>query len=114
MTHHDGANKDLSLALRLLNVLLVARTSTGLISRLEGRRLAVASKGRVRHPLARVARRRLLEHVVHLLKRKALRLGDKEVGKHNARRARGTPDEEDFGLEIAVLLVNHVWRTESD
>lgn len=98
----------------LPNVLLVQRTATALIGRLERRSLAMASKSRVRHPLAGVARRRLLEHGVDLLEGQTLCLGNKEVGKYNTSRAGSAPDEENFRLEVAVRLINHIWRDEGN
>ena len=57
----------------------------------------VGREGGVRHPLAGVARRRLLEHAVDLLQREALGLRDQEVGVHEADGAERAPDEEDLG-----------------
>lgn len=68
----------------------------------------MASEDRVRCPLGRATRCGLLEHVVNLLEGQALCLGNQEVGKNNARSAGRAPDEEDLGLEVAVLSVDHV------
>lgn len=87
---------------------MMARTATDLIGGLERRSLAMAGEGRVRDPLGGATRSSLLEHVVDLLERQALGLRDQEVGKDNAGSARRAPDEEDLGLEVAVLFVDHV------
>ena len=68
----------------------------------------------MRHPLAGLAGRGLLEHAVDLLERKALRFRDKEVGEDHTSGTGRSPDEEDLTLEIAVLRINHVWRDETD
>ena len=69
---------------------------------------------RVRDPLSRVARRRLLEHAVDLLQTEALCLGDEQVSEQDAEGTRGAPDEEDLGLEVAVGRVHEIGRDEAD
>lgn len=62
----------------------------------------------VRNPLLRVAWRSLLEHTINLLEREALGLRNEEVGKDDAGSAGSAPKEEDLGLEVALVLVEHV------
>lgn len=60
------------------------------------------------NPAGARARRRLLEHSIDLLQTQPFGLGHKEVRKEDAEGAGGAPDEEDFGLEIALVRVHHV------
>lgn len=50
----------------------------------------------VRDPGCRLGRRDFLHHLVDLLERQALHLGDEEVGKQERHDAKGSPDEEHF------------------
>ena len=65
-------------------------------------------------PLGGGAGRRLLQHAVDLLEREALGLGDQDVGVDEAHDAEGTPDEEDLGAEVALVLVHHVGSDDGD
>ena len=62
----------------------------------------------VGNPAGARARRRFLEHSVDLLQTQPFGFGHKEVRKEDAEGAGGAPDEEDFGLEIALVRVHHV------
>ena len=59
-------------------------------------------------PLSRGTWGRLLHHLVNLLKRQALGLGDEEVGIDECRSAKAAPDKEDGRLKIAPIRVNHI------
>ena len=74
----------------------------------------ISREGRVRHPLAGVARGSLLEHAVDLLERETLGLRDKQVRVHEADGAEGAPDEEDLGAEVALVFADHVGGDDCD
>ena len=74
----------------------------------------ISSESAVWDPLARVSWRCLLEHAINLLKRQSLGLGDEEVRVDEAGKAEGSPDEEDLGLEVRVLLTDHVGGDDGD
>lgn len=74
----------------------------------------VGGEGGVRLPLGRGPWRGLLHHLVDLLEGESLGLGDEEVGVEEGAGAEGSPDEEHLGLEIALVLVNHVWSDDGD
>lgn len=65
-------------------------------------------------PLGRRAWCRLLHHAVDLLEGEALGLWDEEPGVDEGASAETAPDEEDAGLQIALVLTNHVWGNDSD
>jgi hypothetical protein len=65
-------------------------------------------------PLGRVAGSSLLEHLVDLLQGQALGLGDQEVGVDESAGAKTTPDEEDRGAQVALVLTNHVGGDDSN
>jgi hypothetical protein len=65
-------------------------------------------------PLGRSTRRSLSHHLVDLLKRQTLGLGNKEVGVDESNRAQSTPDEEDGGAEVTLILTDHVRGDDSD
>jgi hypothetical protein len=102
------------LDLAMLAVLGNRRDHTGLIRCMLHAADIGLGVGRVRDPLARGARRRLLEHAVDLLEAQALGLGDEEVREEHAGGAGGAPDEEDLGLEVTVVGVDHVRGDEAD
>jgi hypothetical protein len=70
--------------------------------------------GAVRLPLGRSARGGLLHHLVDLLEGQTLGLGDEEPGVHEGARAQASPDEEDGGLEVALVGADHVRGDDSD
>jgi hypothetical protein len=57
-----------------------------------------------RSPTSRLARSNLLEHLVNLLKRQTLGLGNEEVSVDASAGAESTPDKEDLGTEVALTL----------
>jgi len=59
-------------------------------------------------PFARLARGRLLWHLVDLLKGETFSLGNKKIGISKRDETEGSPDEEDFGAEITLVFVGHV------
>jgi len=59
-------------------------------------------------PASRVARVDLLKHLVDLLERKTLGLGDQEVSVDASAGAEGSPDEEDLGAEVILIGVHHI------
>lgn len=65
-------------------------------------------KGGVRPPLGGSSGGGLLHHLVDLLKRQTLGLGNKEVSVDQGTGAETSPDEEDGGLEVATVLADHV------
>lgn len=67
-----------------------------------------------RLPLSRCARRSLSHHLVDLFERQTLGLRDKEVSVHESDGAETTPDEEDRGAEVALVLVDHVRGDDGD
>lgn len=71
-------------------------------------------EGAVGLPLGRGPRGGLLHHLVDLLQGETFGLGDEEVGVDEGAGAKGAPDEEDFGLKVALVLVDHVGGDDSD
>lgn len=69
-----------------------------------------------RPPASRVARGNLLKHLVNLLKRQTLGLGNKEVSVDASAGAQSAPHEEDLGTEVALTLglADHVRSDGSD
>lgn len=76
--------------------------------------VCLLSVGRVRDPALGRPRRRLLQHLIHLLQTQPLRLRHTQVRKHKAETAGSAPDEEHLGLQIPSILVHHVRRDEAD
>ena len=70
--------------------------------------------GLMGHPAGGGAGRGLGHHLVDLLERETLGLGDEEVGEEQAADTGGTPDEENLGTEIALTGVNHVGSDVTD
>ena len=71
--------------------------------------------GRVRLPSWRLSGGSdLLHHSVDLLKRKTLGLPYEEVGVDVAKNTETTPDEEDLGLEVGLVGVDHVRGDDGD
>ena len=66
------------------------------------------SEGGGRLPLGRGAGSGLLHHLVDLLQRQTLGLGDQEVGVDPGSSAETTPDEEDGRLHVATVRSDHV------
>ena len=64
----------------------------------------LGGKGRSRAPLGRIARVSLGEHLVDLLERETLGLGDEEVGVDEAAGAESAPDEEDGRAKVALRI----------
>ncbi len=62
----------------------------------------------MRYPLGRLPGCSLLHHTVHLFKRETLGFRDQQIGVEETGGAEGAPDEEDFGAEVAFVLVDHV------
>jgi hypothetical protein len=87
---------------------------TALVCSLHAADLGVLSVSRMRNPLGRVARRRLLKHKIDLLQAQTLGLGDKEVGEEYAGGAGRSPDEEHLGLQVAIFFVHEVRRNEAN
>ena len=65
-------------------------------------------------PLRRRTGRRFFQQAVHLFKGESLGFRYKEVSKDETTRAETTPQEEDVGLEIALVFTNHVRRDDGD
>jgi hypothetical protein len=65
-------------------------------------------EGGVWHPLGGLAGSALLHHLVNLFERQALGLGNEEISEEDASSTCRTPDEEDLGTQVALVLVNHV------
>ena len=85
------------------------------------RKLSVGGKthlggvGRVRLPSWRLSGgSSLFHHSVDLLKRETLGLPDEEVGVNVAKNTKTTPDEEDLGLEVGLVGVDHVGGDHGD
>ena len=74
----------------------------------------VGREGGMGLPLGGGPGRGLLHHLVDLLEGEPLGLRDEEVGVDEGAGAEGTPDEEHLGLEVALVLVNHVRSDDSD
>ena len=68
----------------------------------------LSSEGGVRLPLGGSAGGSLLHHLVDLLERETLGLGDEQVGVDEGQGAETAPDEEDGRLHVASVLANHV------
>lgn len=71
-------------------------------------------EGGVRTPLSRGSGSGLLHHLINLLERQALGLGDEEVGVDEGAGAETAPDEEDGGPEVATVLADHVGGDDGD
>lgn len=56
----------------------------------------------------------LLHHLIDLLERQTLGLGNEEVSVDEGAGAETTPDEEDGGLEVTSVLANHVGGDDSN
>lgn len=56
----------------------------------------------------------LLHHAVDLFQTQTLGLRNQEVGVDESASAETTPNEEDGGLEVALVGTNHVWGDDSD
>lgn len=69
---------------------------------------------RMRNPSPALPRRTLLKHGIDLLEAQALGLRHTPPRKQHARGARRAPHEEDLGLQVAVLGVDHVRGDEAD
>ena len=87
---------------------------TRFVRGLQAARIRLISVSRVWNPLGRVARRRLFQHAVNLFQAEALGLRNEEVGEEDTSGAGGAPHEEDLGLEVAVVFIDHVGRDEAD
>lgn len=71
-------------------------------------------KGLMGPPLGRLAGSNLLHHLINLLQRQSLGLGNEEVAVDKGACAETTPDEEDGGLEVTAVLTDHVGGNDSD
>lgn len=56
----------------------------------------------------------LSHHLVDLLKRQTLGLWNQEDRVHESTGAETSPNEEDAGLEVALVLSDHVWGDDSN
>ena len=56
----------------------------------------------MRDPSSRGSWRCLFQHAVDLLKGKAFRLGDKDIGVNKAKKAERAPEEENFGAKVGI------------
>lgn len=65
-------------------------------------------------PLGRLAGCRLIKHLVNLLESKTLGFGDEEVGVDEGTCAKTSPNEEHLGLEVALVLSDHVRGNNGD
>lgn len=65
-------------------------------------------EGLMRSPLGGGSGSGLLHHLINLLKRQTLGLGNEEVSVDEGAGAETTPDEEDGGLEVTAVLTDHV------
>ena len=65
-------------------------------------------------PFAGSPRSRLFQHAVDLFQGEPLGLGDEEVGVNEAAAAKGAPDEEDPGAQVALVGADHVGGDDSD
>jgi hypothetical protein len=74
----------------------------------------ISSEGAVWDPLGGVAWVGLFEHAVDLLQGKTLGLWDQEVGVDEADKAERSPNEEDLGSEVGLVLVHHVWSDDGN
>jgi hypothetical protein len=70
--------------------------------------IASTGEGLVRSPLGRGSGSGLLHHLINLLERETLGLGNEEVSVDEGACAETTPDEEDGRLEVSALLTDHV------
>ena len=71
-------------------------------------------EGAVRLPLRRRERRALLHHLVDLLQGQALGFVHQEERVNKAAGAQGSPDEEDLGVQVALVCVHHVRGDDSN
>lgn len=78
------------------------------------RKTQLIRKGSLGLPARRGAGGGLLHHLVDLLQGETLGLRDEEVGVDKGAGAEGTPDEEDLGLEVALVGVDHVGGDDGD
>ncbi len=70
------------------------------------------SSGRL--PLRRSPGRTLLHHPIDLFETEALGLGHQEPCVDESRCTETAPDEEDRGLQVAVVFADHVWSDDGD
>ena len=68
----------------------------------------------MRHPFARVARVRLLQHPVDLFEGQTLGLRHEHVGVDEGTRTERAPDEEDLGSKVTLVRVDHVGCDDGD
>lgn len=85
------------------NLLVVVNRETHLVS-----------KGGVGLPSRGGAGSGLLHHLIDLLQRQALGLGNKEVGVDKATGTEGTPEEEHLRAQVGLVSVNQVWGDDGD
>lgn len=76
--------------------------------------VAASSEGGAGLPLGGGTGGGLLQHPVDLLKGQTLGLRDKEVGIDEGAGAQAAPDEEDRGLQVALILSDHVRGDDGD
>lgn len=74
----------------------------------------LSSKGGSGLPAGRSTGSGLLHHLVDLLERQTLGLGDEEVGVDESASAETSPDEEDGGLQVALVGTDHVGGDDGD
>lgn len=67
------------------------------------------SKSVMRLPFGTSHGSRFLKHLVDLLQRQPLGLGNNEKGKHEAQNESAAPDKEDLDCQITLILVHNVW-----
>lgn len=96
----------LDLLFAKLDVLEMAGVATDLAG--------LGGEGGSRAPLGRGTRVALGEHLVDLLERETLGLGDEEVGVDAGGRAKTAPHEEDVRLEVSLVLADHVRGDDGD
>lgn len=85
-------------ALNILNNIFVEEITTRNLS----------GKGGGGLPLGRLAGSGLLHHLINLLERQTLGLGNKEIGVDGGTGAKRTPEEKNLGLEVTVGLTDQV------
>lgn len=86
----------------------------GLLSHILVSETHLGGEGAVRLPLGRGTGSGLLHHLVDLLEGETLGLRDEEVGVDKGTGAERSPDEEDLGLEVTLVSVDHVGGDDSD
>lgn len=104
--HNNHSSLDLADTL-LLNVTLLGRVRAMDVTLGRG-------PGLMRLPARGGARSGLGKHLVDLLERETLGLGDEEVRKERRADGSRTPDEEDLGAELELVLGDEVWRDDTD